>query len=159
MDRIKRIIVSAAVLDGSRVLLGRKPKGAPPYPDAWLILGGGVDDYARGEKLLQSKSYHDNYFIDELKRELDEEAGIKITDAVNICPKYRPTLREGDAQTIEGIDVRYIFLEYLCNLDPNSQEARPGDDIAELEWVEKADLNKRRLSPPTEELFQELGWL
>ncbi|MBT4277171.1 NUDIX domain-containing protein [Candidatus Falkowbacteria bacterium] len=157
--RKKRIIVCGIVYSNNKVLLGRKAKGVPPYPDVWHTLGGGVKDTDKAEQLLLNNTYNASYFLEELRRELAEEAGIKINNSTNICPKYRDNPREAIAANKDGDETKYIFLEYLCELDLSSSDGRPGDDIAELQWVEKKDLRNIKLTPPSQEMYQELGWM
>lgn len=155
----KRIIVCGIVCNNNEVLLGRKSKGRPPYPDVWHTLGGGVSDNDKATQLLDARCYDDLYFHDELRRELKEEAGIKILDPRNICPKYRDKPREAVTKNKHGIETCYTFLEFLCNLDPRGGIGQPGDDIVELQWIKKENLKKVQLTSPSQKMYQELGWL
>ncbi len=155
----KRIIVCGIVCNDSQILLGKKAKGVPPYPDVWHTLGGGVNNVEKAERLLLDNEYNNKYFLKELSRELEEEARIKIYNPVNICPRYRETPREAVTENKHGILTKYIFLEYICALDTSCGNGTPGDDIAELLWVERANLKNFKLTPPSQEMYQELGWL
>ena len=159
MQREKRIIVCGIVCNNDKILLGKKEKGVPPYPDVWHTLGGGVKNINKAEQLLLNNKYNEQYFLNELKRELEEEAGIKINNPLNICPKYRKNPREAITENKYGNKTQYIFLEYLCDLDLSNGDGRPGDDIAELQWVKIENLKKTKLTPPSYEMYQELGWL
>jgi 8-oxo-dGTP pyrophosphatase MutT (NUDIX family) len=154
-----RIIVCGVVCNNEKVLLGRKAKGAPPYPDLWHTPGGGVKDFNKAKDLLLHKKYNDNYFLKELEREIKEETNIKIKNLINICPRYRENPREAVTNDKNGIETHYVFLEYLCDLDSNNKDIKPGDDIAELQWVKKTDLKKIKLTPPSFKMYEELGWL
>lgn len=154
-----RIIVCGIVCDNNKVLLGKKAKGIPPYPDVWHTLGGGVKDFDKAKQLLLCGNYNDIYFFNELKRELQEEANIDIINPMNICPKYRESPREATTKDKNGIKTHYIFLEYICKLDSTGTDSKPGDDIAELQWVKKINLKKIKLTPPSLEMYKELGWL
>jgi len=159
MQTEKRIIVCGIVCNGDKILLGKKAKGIPPYPDVWHTLGGGAEDIEKAEQLLLNNEYNNQYFFEELSREMKEEANIKISNPKNICPKYRETPRETVTENKYGIATKYIFLEYLCDLDLNEGNGEPGDDIAELQWVKKNDLKKIKLTPPSQEMYKELGWI
>ena len=159
MQREKRIIVCGIVCNNDKILLGKKEKGVPPYPDVWHTLGGGVKNINKAEQLLINNKYNERYFLNELKRELKEEAGIKISNPINICPKYRKNPREAITENKYGNETQYIFLEYLCDLDLSNGDGRSGDDIAELQWVKRVNLKKTKLTPPSQEMYQELGWL
>ena len=153
----KRIIVVGIVTDGNKILLGKKAKGQPPYPDFWHTIGGGVKDLERAEKLVEEKNYDDQYLHEELRREIREEAGITIKNIKNICPRYKDKPRKSITKNKQGIDTGYVFLEYLCELDYG--KAVPSDDIAELIWVEKSNLKDINLTPPSVEMYKELGWM
>jgi len=144
----------AAYLTG--LLLGKKAKGRPPYPDVWHTIGGGVEDYSRALSLIKKKKYDDPYLHSELQRELKEEAGISVKNIKNICPRFRKNPRQDIAQK-NGKDVLHIFLEYFCELDKG--EAVPGSDIVELKWVEKKDLKNVQLTKPSMEMYKELRWM
>jgi len=159
MKMEKRIIVCGIICNGDKILLGKKAKGIPPYPDVWHTLGGGVKDIEKTEQLLLGEEYNNEYFLKELKRELKEEAKIKINNPINICPKYRKNPREAVTENKYGITTQYIFLEYLCDIDLSGGNSKPGDDIAELQWVERKNLKKVKLTPPSQEMYKELGWI
>jgi hypothetical protein len=120
-------------------------------------LGGGVNDVVRGQKLLATKSYDDQYFHEELAREMREESSLEITNIVNICPRFRATPREATTNNKHGIPTHYIFLEYLCEFAAGT--ATPGDDIAQLQWVDKDTLFEVSLTPPSYEMYRELGFI
>lgn len=155
----KRIIACVIIQSGDKILLGQKEKGRPPYPDVWHTLGGGVRDLKLAEKLLQDNQLNNKYFIEEVEREIKEESNLEIKDVINICPKYRKKPREAITEDRNGIKTQYIFLEYLCKLNSDIKQARPGDDIAELQWVLKRDLKNTQLTPPSLQMYKELGWI
>ena len=155
----KRIIVCGIVSDGNKILLGKKEKGRPPYPDVWHTLGGGIQDLELGEKLLEEGKLEDIYFQQELKRELEEEANIQVKNIKNICPDYRVRPRTAITKDKNGEITEYIFLEFLCDLESSLLDSKSGDDIAQLLWVTKKDVNKIKLTPPSLEMYKELGWI
>ncbi|MEK6823008.1 MAG: NUDIX domain-containing protein [Nanoarchaeota archaeon] len=154
-----RVIVCGVVCDNDKVLLGKKANGIPPYPDVWHTLGGGTEDLERSERLLAVKDLDNAYFHAELQRELNEEACVTVHDIRNICPIYRKEPREAIAKNKDGDDIHYVFLEYLCELDDGIAQVRPGDDIVEVRWFDKKDLKTIALTPPSKEMYAELGWL
>ena len=153
----KRIIVVGIVLNEAKILLGKKAKGVPPYPDVWHTIGGGVEDYDKALKLVENLQYDDPYLHSELQRELMEEARIKVKNIKNICPNFRKNPRQDIAKNKHGAQVLHIFLEYLCELD--SGEPIAGSDIAELMWARKEDLKNIQLTKPSKEMYKELGWI
>lgn len=152
-----RYIVTAIIQDGDRVIVGKKAKGQPPYPDVWHTPGGGVKDTDLAKELYEKKDFDNEYFHNELKREISEELNVEITNIKNIVPSIRLEPREGDAQSKSGEQTHYYFLEYLC--DYAEGELEPGDDIAEAKWVHKEDLTNIQLTPPSLEMYKELGWI
>jgi len=153
----KRIIVCGIICKSDEVLLGKKEKGRPPYPDVWHTMGGGINNTKKGIELIKEKKYNDPYFHKELRREIIEEANISLKNIENICPKYRKDPRKAVAKNKHNEDTQYIFLEYLCELDDGV--ATPGDDIAEVKWVAKNKLKNVPLTPPSKEMYKELNWL
>lgn len=152
-----RVIVSAVICDGDKILLGKKAKGRPPYPDVWHTMGGGVFDLEKGLGLVEQGKFDDVYFHQELQREIREEAHAEIENIQSIYPKYRDKPREAVTKNKDGIDTQYIFLEYIC--DFVGKEVSPGDDIVELLWIEKNKLNSINLTPPSAAMYRELGWI
>jgi ADP-ribose pyrophosphatase YjhB (NUDIX family) len=152
-----RYIVSAIIQDGDRIILGKKAKGAPPYPDVWHLPGGGVEDMEKARLLCEAGDFDNAYFHTELRREVAEEVGVEITNIRNIIPEFRSEPRQGDGKNKNGEPTHYYFLEYLC--DYASGEPRPGDDLAEVRWVQKSDLQHTSVTPPSVEMYKELGWI
>lgn len=152
-----RVIVCGIIQRQDELLLGKKAKGAPPYPDVWHTIGGGVGDLEKGLKLIQERKYDDAYFHEELRREILEEAGITLKNIKNICPIYRESPREDITKNKHGENTHYYFLEYICDIDQG--EPIPGDDIAQLKWINKKDLHIINLTPPSKAMYHELGWM
>lgn len=153
----QRIIVCWIVKNWSKVLVGKKAKWQPPYPDVWHTLGWWIENLELWTKLLSEKDYDNEYFHKELKRELMEEANILVNNIKNICPQYKSQPREWVTKNKHWIDTHYIFLEYVC--DYNKWETKPWDDIAELQWIEKDNIRNISLTPPSIEMYKELGLL
>lgn len=150
-----RIIVCWIVWKDSQILIGKKAKWKPPYPDVWHTLGWWIENLELGKVLLKNKDYNNKYFQDELLRELKEEANISVINIKNICPKFRDKPREDITKNKHWIETYYVFLEYLCEY--NTGEVIPGDDIAEIQWVDKENLKNIPLTPPSIEMYKELG--
>ena len=153
----QRYIVAGIVQSGDRIILGKKAQGQPPYPDVWHTPGGGANDLEKAKRLYNARDYDNEYFHSELARELREELGITVTNIANIVPKYRPVPREDDTVDKCGKMTHYFFLEYLCEYVEG--ELHPSDDLAEAKWVSRSDLSNHELTPPSQEMYRELGWI
>jgi ADP-ribose pyrophosphatase YjhB (NUDIX family) len=152
-----RYIVIGIIQRGDEIILGKKAKGVPPYPDVWHTPGGGADDTGLAAKLYDKGAFNDEYFRSELKREMKEELGVEIANIRNIVPEYRQEPRQAETLNKHGEMTHYYFLEYLC--DYAGGDLVPSDDLAEARWVKKSDLKNFSLTPPSIEMYKELGWL
>lgn len=152
-----RYIVTGIVQHGDMVVVGKKAKGQSPYPDVWHTPGGGIENTDLAKELYEKGDFDNEYFHTELQREIREELNIEITNIRNIVPGARTTPRQGDAQNKSGEQTHYYFLEYFC--DYVGGELEPGDDLAEVRWVHKEDLTNIQLTPPSLEMYKELGWI
>lgn len=153
----ERYIVAGIVQDGDKIIIGKKAKGRPPYPDVWHTPGGGVEDFERAKQLFDAKDYDNPFFHDELKREIREELGVDITHIHCIVPHYRKIPREAETENKRGEMTHYYFLEYLC--DYAGGNLTPADDLAEAKWVDKDMLKNVSLTPPSQEMYHELNWI
>jgi ADP-ribose pyrophosphatase YjhB (NUDIX family) len=132
-----RVVVSAIVEKNDNLLFGRKPSNIGPYPNTWHLLGGGVKD--------------DESITDAVKREVLEESGIEISE-------IEPIFFDEDYEANKhGIKTHYIFLVF--NAQYKSGKLKAGDDIHELKWVKKSDLEKIEFNRPTIKLFKKLGFI
>ena len=152
-----RYIVCGIIQDQDKLILGKKSKGRPPYPDVWHTPGGGVKDGKRAQDYFKKKDFNHWYFHQELQREIMEELGIKIKNIKCIVPQYRSKVREARTLDKHNKMTHYYFLEYLC--DYASGKLKPADDIAKAKWVKKTELKNITLTPPSQEMYQELGWI
>jgi len=152
-----RCIVSGVVQRGDEIVLGKKAKGTPPYPDVWHTPGGGAEDQEKAQTLFDAGDFDNEFFHNELKREIREELGLEVRKIKNIIPEFREKPREGETKNKEGEMTHYYFLEYLCEYKEGT--LTPGDDLAEARWVRKSDLKDYVLTPPSKEMYRELGWL
>ena len=131
-----RIIVVGLIEKEGRFLLGKKPTGIGPYPNTWHLPGGGI---APEKESME----------DALKRETEEEAGIKIQ---NIQPTGVDEDYEKDKH---GEMTHYIFLDFKA--DYLSGKIKAGDDMNKLQWIEKNKLKDLSLNKPTKKLLQKLN--
>lgn len=155
-----RIIVAGIIHNKDKVLLGKKDKGRPPYPNVWHTIGGGINDFEKGIKLIEEQDYDNPYFHEELIRELDEEAPnlkIDIEKIKCIIPEFRQTYREDTTIGKDGNPLHMIFLEYFCEYKDGDTTA--ADDIVKLKWFKKEDLKNTKLTLPSQEMYKELKWL
>jgi len=132
-----RVIVAAVIEKDEHFLFGKKHPGVGPYPDKWLILGGGVN---LGEESIE----------DALKREVREEASIEIDELERI--DFSDDIAEKNGEM-----VHHIFLTFKAKY--KSGTLNPTDDIAELKWVHKSKIPELEHSKPSIQLFKKLGYL
>ena len=132
-----RVVVAAIIQKGNKLLFGKKPKNIGPFPNQWIILGGGVD--------LDKETLEEA-----LIREIREEANIEITDIkkISFAEDYEPDKK--------GEMTHYLFIDYLVKY--KSGTAKANDDVAEIKWIDKSDIKNIPLSRPTIKLFKELHW-
>lgn len=152
-----RFIVSAIICNGDRVLLGKKAKGRPPYPDVWHLPGGGTKNKNLSDELVKNQDYDNSYFQLELKREIKEETGLEIKNIHCICPQFRLAPREAETKNKDNREMHYIFLEYLCEYVNGKPKA--AGDLIKVQWFSKNKLDKISLTPPSQEMYHELGWI
>ncbi len=131
-----RHVVAIIIEKGDAYLFGRKARNKGPYPNKWLLIGGGIEG---SETILEA-----------LHREVREETGLKVTDV-------EPLFIEEDDVSIDDEMVHFVFL--ICKVQWKSGEARPGDDIVELRWVKKGDIATLELPRPSIKIFKKLGLL
>jgi ADP-ribose pyrophosphatase YjhB (NUDIX family) len=132
-----RVVVSAVICKGDSFLFGRKTEGVGPYPNKWLILGGGLN--AESETIEEG-----------LRREIREEGGIEITNIRHFDFGEDYAIKKGEKY-------HFIFLNFI--VDYLSGEPKPGDDIEELKWVHNSKLEQLDLCEPSIGLFTRLGYL
>jgi ADP-ribose pyrophosphatase YjhB (NUDIX family) len=130
-----RIIIVALIEKDNLILLGKKAPGRGPYPDTWHLPGGGVD--------LSSETCEEA-----LRREVREETGLEVKE-------IEPVAWDTDVQDDRhGEETYYIFLQCRCKYAEG--EIRPGDDMHFLEWIERGDLARFNLNPPTRKLLKNI---
>ena len=146
MRTIKRDIVGAFIFskDG-KVLLGK----TGVYEGLWVVPGGGIDE---GETKAQA-----------LAREVLEETGIDISGA-KITPfddvmtgQSEKNLRDINERVL--VKMRFYDSKVYINQDSDKIAIKAEDDLQDLHWFSKEELQKLQLSPPTAERLQKLGYL
>ncbi len=133
-----RITAVGVITKDDLVLLGKKPKDIGPYPNTWIIPGGGVD--LAKETVTEA-----------LVREIREEAGIEIQ---NVQPLLFMTDQEPDKR---GEMTYYIHLVYTAQYA--SGTLRAGDDVMTLEWIPIKKIPELTVARPSVTTFRKLGWL
>ncbi|HUQ84723.1 MAG TPA: NUDIX domain-containing protein [Candidatus Limnocylindrales bacterium] len=122
-----RVIVAAVIEKDGKILLGRKKPGVGPYPDTWHLPGGGVN---LGEETIDEA----------ILREVKEETGLEVYKLERIV------FDEDFEPDKHGEKTHYVFLVY--NMRAKSLEVIAGDDLIELKWFFKSDLNSLPLPRP-----------
>jgi 8-oxo-dGTP diphosphatase len=122
-----RVVVTAYIEKGGKVLLGKKKPGVGPYPDTWHLPGGGVN-------------LGDESIDDAITREVKEETGLDVENV------ERLVFDEDFEPDKNGEMTHYIFLVYKISV--NNFKAEAADDIIELQWFYKKDLKNIPLPRP-----------
>jgi len=119
--------VGAVVVDHDRLLLVRRGRG--PAQGEWSVPGGKVE---HGEALMEA-----------VTRELREETGLD-----GVCG---PLL--GWVERVDG-DLHHVILDFEVTLVGEDQ-ARAGDDAAEVAWVELHEVAELHLVDGLAELLRD----
>lgn len=122
-----RIVVTAFIEKDGKVLLGRKKPGVGPYPDTWHLPGGGAN---LGEESIDEA----------IVREVKEETGLEISNLKRIA------FDEDSEPDKHGDRTHYIFLVY--KVSAKSFDVTAADDIVELKWFDKKELQNLPLPRP-----------
>lgn len=132
-----RIVVAALIKKGNKWLFGRKKPNIYPYPNTYIVIGGGVN---MEEETIDKA----------IKREIKEETNIEVKNLKRIMFDDDYELDKNHEKT------HYVFLIYTANYKSGIPKA--GDDVHELVWISKKDFKKYKFSRPTVKLFRTLGW-
>lgn len=149
MRTIKREIVGGLLISSdNKVLIGKNRQGGV-HEDVWVVPGGGIDE---GEKLQEA-----------LRRELLEEVGIDVKDAVieQVGESYTGTAEKTLRETNERVLVEMTFYDFLVTMDRPASEIpfSLDDDFAHAEWVSKDELTSKDFSPFTRKFLERLKFI
>jgi mutator protein MutT len=123
--------VGAIVLQQDEVLLVRR--GTAPQKGLWSLPGGALE---LGESLAQA-----------VRREVLEEAGFEVR-VLEFAGAFE-RITTDDSGTVE---YHYVLLDYFCEIVGGALAA--GDDAADAEWVSRAELRNRSLTPGLEAVIE-----
>lgn len=131
-----RICVVAVIEKDGKILLGQKEKDRGPYPNTWLIPGGGVEE---GES-----------FEEAIRREIKEETGLEVSNLEKIG------INEDDEPDKHEEMTHYVF--HVFKADPIGKHIKT-DEFPTIEWVDIKDLGSIPHARPSIKLFKDLGYL
>jgi len=131
-----RVCVVAVIEKDGKILLGRKVKDRGPYPNTWLIPGGGVET---GESIEEA-----------IRREIKEETGLGVKSLQKIG------VNEDNEPNKYGEMTHYVFHGF--KVEPAGKDEIT-DEFPTIEWVDIKDLGKLSHARPSIELFNKLGYL
>jgi 8-oxo-dGTP pyrophosphatase MutT (NUDIX family) len=146
MSEINREIVGIVVESSDGYLLFGK---GGVYKDLWLIPGGGIDE-GEGREAAALRELVEETGIDGSAGELifirDSETG-----------RSEKTLRD----TGEKVIVNMQFIDFLLKMPLEKDDIKLGveDDLKDLSWFHKSELEDKKFSPPTTSLLEMLGYI
>lgn len=136
MPRGIMVAVGAVIEDGEgKVLLVKhRPERGGYWRGRWICPGGSLEV---GESIEEG-----------IKREVREETQLKI-DLVEALTPFERIVRAGDK-----VQLHVIYIDYKARL--LGGELKPGSDVAEALWVDKARLPQiwEELHPDTQRLLK-----
>jgi nucleoside triphosphatase len=138
-DKSRVIVVGLVWNDRGELLLCKMKTDRGVFPGEWGLPGGGIEP---GERMG-----------DALRRELNEELGIQVTDIRPAFFKdgsYRKLLPDGELQP-----VYMIFLVFHCRVA--SDKIQLNEEFSEYCWVSEEDLPRLNLNVETADTLQRLG--
>ena len=149
MKTKKRTIVSAVLVSKDEKILLGKVRDGGVYPDCWHIPGGGVD----GDETKQQA----------LIREIKEEVGIDISgiDPFLLSDTDTGVAKKVDKDDGETYQIEMTFNTYRVDLSSNADDVVVSldDDLKEYKWASFDELKNYKHTPPSQKLFNKLGWL
>lgn len=149
MRTVNRDIVGAIIFSNDEhVLIGKNKKGGV-YDDLWVIPGGGIDAGETKE--------------DAVKREILEEVGIDVTNAlVSLLPEVQTGMAEKTLRdTGERVLVDMTFYNFRIDIDLPADKIniKLEDDFGYAAWVSLNDLAGKSYSPSVENLLRSFDLL
>lgn len=127
------VAVSALVKKGNKYLFIKQNKVGGAYPGTLHLPGGRLE--------------LDETPLEGVAREVREETGIEIKN-------IQPVDFAWDSFEYKGEPTQFIFLRFSAEWA--SGEAHPGDDAAEVLWIERDQLAKQKHNSPTITLLKKL---
>lgn len=125
------VAVGGIARRGDALLLVRRGHG--PAAGTWSVPGGRVE---AGETLHEA-----------VVREVAEETGLHV-----VVERFL-----GWSEIID--DGHFVILDFVVTLLDADAVPAPGDDAAEVEWVEVSELTERQLAPGLLEFLEDTGIL
>ena len=143
MKEVKKTHVGAygVIIQDNKIALIKKARGG--YKGKLDLPGGGIE--------------HDETPLVALKRELDEEAGVKTTKEELIDATSKTFKWQMEKDLIE--DLHHIGIIYKVEIEEQKLKEEPdGIDSEGCNWYEIEKLSKNNLSPFTIHSLEKLGY-
>lgn len=121
------ILVNAVVFRGEKILISQRSWKETHMPGKWTIPGGKVEKTSGGVYGIIENT---------LKREVDEETGVKIGNEVHLITNNTFIRSTGD---------HVVALVFACKY--KSGKARPLEDTIDCKWIEISELEKFDFAP------------
>jgi nucleoside triphosphatase len=131
-----RVCAVAIIEKDGKILLGQKVKDRGPYPNTWLLPGGGVEE---GESVEAA-----------IKREIKEETGLDVKSLKKLG------VNEDNEPNKYGEMTHYIFHGFKA--EPLGEYVKT-DEFPTLKWVDVKNLGSLVHARPSMKLFEELGYV
>jgi nucleoside triphosphatase len=138
-DKSRVIVVGLVWNDRGELLLCKMKTDRGVFPGEWGLPGGGIEP---GERMG-----------DALRREMNEELGIQVTDIRPAFFKdgsYSKLLPNGELQP-----VYMIFLVFHCRAA--NDKIQLNEEFSEYRWVSEEDLPRMNLNVETADTLRRLG--
>jgi nucleoside triphosphatase len=138
-DKSRVIVVGLVWNDRGELLLCKMKTDRGVFPGEWGLPGGGIEP---GERMG-----------DALRREMNEELGIQVTDIRPAFFKdgsYSKLLPNGEFQP-----VYMIFLVFHCRAA--NDKIQLNEEFSEYRWVSEEDLPRMNLNVETADTLRRLG--
>lgn len=130
-NKLHEVVITAIVVRDSKYLITRRAKTKKRFPGRWTVPGGKLEtaDYTSLPK--DTKSYWYNVLEKTLRREVQEEVGIKIKNI-----QYVTSLA-----TIHGDGSPSLVISCLADYDSGEIQLQPEETDAHV-WVTLAEAKK-----------------